>query len=368
MSALGWFALGTLGFAYVGYPAWLAATTRGADGNHRPDPGYLPKVSVLVPAFDAEALVGPKLESLLAQDYPPGRLEIVVYSDGSTDRTVEEAKRYEARGVRVLASEARRGKPTALNTMRGHAHGEVVVLTDVRQPLSRSAIRALVGHLADPDVGCVSGRLVLEGEQGAGIYWAYETFLREREARRRTMLGATGPLYALRREDLPIVPEDTLLDDMWIPMRLVLDGRRAVFEPSAEARDRAFDDGRERSRKVRTIAGNYQLLERMPELLDPRKNPAFLEYMAHKVLRLASPPLFALLAVDATIASLSPRRSVGRAAARTVMAGLGAGVVAAIAGDRAGRIGRASRTFLVLQGAAVEGFARWAQGTQPVTW
>jgi biofilm PGA synthesis N-glycosyltransferase PgaC len=357
-----------LAYAFVGYPVALAVLARRRGEPHRGDPGYLPRVSVLVPVFDGERYVGPKLESLLAQDYPRERLEILVYSDGSTDGTAAAVERFAERGVALVRGGKREGKPTALNALRARATGEVLVLTDVRQPLDPGAVRALVGHLADPSIGCVSGALVVEGARGSSVYWAYESFLRVRESRRFSMVGATGPLYALRASDMPEVPVDVVLDDVWIPMQLVLRGKRAILDERARAHDVAFDDGRERQRKARTIAGMLQLLERMPELLDWRRNPAYFELVSHKVLRLASPLLLGALAASTARAAWAREAGTARTLGRATLAAIAAGSALALLGERAGRVGRVARTSAMLQGAAIEGAWRWLRGSQGVRW
>src|SRR5262249_12697373 len=204
------------------YPVLVALLAHVAPLRTR-DGAWEPMVSVCIPAHNAAGYVGAKIESLLLQDWPRERLEILVYSDGSSDGTDVSVERFSARDprVRLLRGAARAGKPTALNRMRAEARGEVLILTDVRQPLEPGAVRALVSRMSDPAVGCVSGNLRLRGEAGAGVYWRYENWIRSSEAAFRGMVGATGPLYAVRRVDLPAeLPADVILDDVWIPMRL----------------------------------------------------------------------------------------------------------------------------------------------------
>src|SRR5262249_40737376 len=153
-----------------------------------------------------------------------------------------------------------------------------------RQPLAPNAIRSLVEAMADPAVGCATGNLVLAGEAGSGIYWRYEKWIREHESNLRGMVGTTGPIAIVRRTEFIPLPEDVILDDVWIPMQLALRGKRVSFVPEAEAYDTAFDNKREFGRKVRTLAGNYQLFARMPELLVPFRNPIWFETISHKVL------------------------------------------------------------------------------------
>ena len=172
------------------------------------------------------------------------------------------------------------------------AQGELLLLNDLRQPLSRNAVRALATALQDPSVGCATGNLLLAGGAGSGVYWRYENWIRLQESRFRGMVGMTGPIAMVRRADyeklLPL-PEDLILDDLWIPMQLLRAGKRTTFVAEAEAHDAAFENEREFKRKVRTLAGNYQLYARMPELLVPLTNPLWFETISHKILRLVAP-------------------------------------------------------------------------------
>jgi cellulose synthase/poly-beta-1,6-N-acetylglucosamine synthase-like glycosyltransferase len=264
--------------------------------------------------------------------------------------------------VRVIANEQRRGKPTGLNTLRGEATGELMLLNDVRQPLVPGALRALASAFADPAVGCATGNLVLEGPAGSGVYWRYENWIRRQESAFRGVVGMTGPIGMVRRRDLPHLPDDVVLDDVWIPMRIALGGKRTVFIPEAEARDAAFADTREMQRKVRTLAGNYQLFSRIPALLVPFRNPIWFETFSHKVMRLLAPwLLIALLAISLRGACCS------RWLAFLAVAQL-AFYAAAAAGPRLGRIGSLARTFVVLNGAALIGLWRFLSGRQRITW
>jgi biofilm PGA synthesis N-glycosyltransferase PgaC len=365
--------LAALGYTYVGYPLVIGALAKLSPIETTPDPSYTPMVSALIPAFNCESYLDKKLDSLLALDYPKDKLEILVLSDGSTDGTDELLRRRAAEDPRVrpLRNDRRSGKPTALNLMKKEARGEVLLLTDARQPLERGALRALVRHLADPTVGCVSGNLVLEGDAGSGVYWRYENWIRQQEASFRSMVGVTGPIYALRKEDLAEVPADLILDDVWTPMRLRLSGKKVLFEKGAIAHDDAFGDEREFGRKARTLAGNYQVFALMPELLVPLLNPSWFETFSHKLLRLAGPWMLGALAASTLKDALAPAKGL-RAPYVWVARGLLAGQVvfylAAAAGPAAGKLPGVARTFVMMNGAAVVGLYRHLRGAQRVTW
>lgn len=365
-------ALGAVAYTYVGYPALVAALARLRPLTLDEDPAWEPSVSALVPVFDAERYVEEKVRSLLALDWPADKLELLFFCDGCSDGSVAILERLAAEDarVRVVVSAERRGKPTGLNELRRLARGEVLLLTDVRQPLEPGALRALTRKLADPRVGCVSGNLVLRGATGAGAYWRYENWIRASEARFRGMVGVTGPIYAVRARDLPDLPTDLILDDMWVPLRLRLEGRLLVLAEDAVAWDEAFEDERERGRKARTLAGNYQLYARMPELLDPQRNPSFFEVVSHKVLRLACPFALGALAASTAWIVLAPsgRSPLVRAGARALAGGQLAFYALAAAGGAAGKAGTVARTFVLLNTAAVEGLVRHLRGSQRVTW
>jgi cellulose synthase/poly-beta-1,6-N-acetylglucosamine synthase-like glycosyltransferase len=365
--------LAVLLYTYAGYPILVALLARLFPLRTGDDPSFRPMVSVLIPVFNAAQFVRPKLDSLLAQDYPEDRLEVLVYSDGATDGSDDMVAEYEQAHpgrVRLLRAEQRSGKPTALNRMREAAAGEILVLTDIRQPLSENAVRLLVERLADPRVGCASGHLILRGATGAGFYWHYENAIRMSEARFRSMVGVTGPLYAMRKSDLPEVPLDTILDDMWIPMRLRLQGKLLTLCPEAIAWDQAFEDDRELGRKVRTLAGNYQLFSRLPRLLFPFTNPIWFETFSHKLLRLICPWVLVALLITSLAGAFMPRTAASGElwSLRTLVACEVIFIAAALVGARAGRITGAARTFVLLNWAAVVGLWRWMRGAQRITW
>ena len=243
-------------------------------------------------------------------------------------------------------------------------------MTDLRQPLASRAFRALVSALGAERVGCVSGSLTLEGATGAGFYWRYENWIRHLEARFRSMVGVTGSIYAVRRTDVAELPADTILDDMWIPMRLRLAGKLLLFAPEAEARDDAFSDEREFSRKARTLAGNYQLFARLPRLLVPFVNPSWFEIVSHKLLRLVCPWALLVLPV-ATVAELETMGGQAGLLASALWLFAATQVfflIVAMLGPRAGRVGVLARSFVVLNAAAIAGLWRFLRGRQQITW
>ena len=362
-------ALALLAYTYAGYPLLIAALSRLRPLPVRTDEGYRPTVTVCMAAWNGAAHLARKVESLAALDYPPELLEILIYSDGSSDSTVELAERLAARDprIRCLRSTERLGKPTALNAMREAAGGEVLLMTDVRQPLEPGSLRALLRVLADPRVGCDSGNLTLRVPAGAGFYWSYENRIRAAEGRFRSMVGVSGSIYVVRRADLAPVPAELILDDMFIPMRLRLAGRRIAYAADAVAYDEAFSDEREFGRKTRTLAGNVQLFTLLPQLL---WSPGTLfELYSHKVLRLLGPFLLAFLLTVSTLAALVEAHPPWlESGVRALVLGQLAFYALALLGGRGGKLGVVARTFVVMNLAALVGMWRFARGAQRVTW
>ena len=359
-------------YTWIGYPLAMYVLSRVRPMSVAQNPEWSPSVSVCMAVHNGAGHVEAKLSSLLSQAYPADRIEVLVYADGCTDGTVDMVSAISARDSRVklLVGATRAGKPTALNQMRRHASGEVLVMTDVRQPISLRSFRALVSALGDERVGCVSGRLILEGATGAGFYWTYENWIRHLEARFRGLVGVTGSLYAVRRADFAELPADTILDDMWIPMRLRLAGKLLLLASEAEAKDDAIGDAREFSRKARTLAGNYQLFARLPRLLVPFVNPSWFEIVSHKLLRLICPWALLVLPV-ATVSALEARGGHAGLLASALWLFAATQVfflIVAMLGPRAGRVGVLARSFVVLNAAAIVGLWRFLSGRQQITW
>jgi len=251
--------------------------------------------------------------------YPKEKLEIIVASDGSTDKTDEIIGEFADTGMKLIELSGRGGKARALNIAAPQANGEIILFSDARQLYDKDAILELVSNFGDKEVGAVSGELHLtempvqrldkverpkkENDlyseigvgEGVGLYWKYEKFLRRKESQIDSTLGATGAIYAIRKELFSPIPEDTILDDFVIPMRVVLKGYRIIFEPKARAFDVVADSSKkEFIRKARTLTGNFQAFLRMKDLFNPFKNRVCFQLLSHKVFRLLVPYALAL--------------------------------------------------------------------------
>jgi cellulose synthase/poly-beta-1,6-N-acetylglucosamine synthase-like glycosyltransferase len=298
-SAVLWASLLLLGYANLGYPVLLLVWGRLRPRPFRTGPRE-PSLTVVIAAHNEAPAIEARLRNLLSLDYPPERLSILLGLDGCDDGTAVCARAHAGHGVRVIEFATRRGKPSVLNALAAQATGEILVFGDARQCFDAGALRALVAPFADPQVGAVSGDLILtqgDGrplERGLGLYWRCEKAIRRGESRVGSVVGVTGAIYAIRRELFETLPPDTILDDVLVPMRIARRGYRVVFEPRARAYDQApASPAGEFARKVRTISGNFQLFARERWLLGFR-NPLWLQTVSHKGLRLLTPALLAV--------------------------------------------------------------------------
>jgi len=370
MRLLFWSAFSFVAYTYLGYVAWLWLRVW-----IRPWPVLRaqqePHVSVVMVVRNEESVLEDKLQNLRELDYPPERCQIVVVSDGSTDRTESILrKRAQDPQVQIVLKQLPGGKASGLNEAIELAQGDVVVFTDARQRIERGAVRFLMESFADPEVGCVSGELMLgdpsagETGRGMGLYWRIEKRIRELEAASGSVVGATGALYAVRRELVASVPQGTILDDVYVPMQVVRQGKRVVFDPRARAWD-SPDLGAERefARKVRTLTGNYQLVQLAPWLLSGENRIRF-EFVSHKLLRLVVP--FALAAI--LIASIVLPGPVYRGALvlQALFYGMSLLAILHVGLGPVGRMADAALTFVVLNSAAAMAFVNFVTGRKTV--
>jgi len=336
------FAISALALVHVfaGYPLWVAALARW-----RPRPvqrrAWTPRVTAVLAVHDGAAHVRAKLEGLLALDYPAERLDIVVACDGCRDDTAACARALGDARIRVLEFAERRGKAACLNDAVAEARGEVLLMTDVRQRLEPDALRQLVANLGDAQVGAVGGQLRLFDAhtgfaRGIDAYWRYETLIRAGESRSGSVIGVSGALYAMRRALFRPLPAGTVLDDVLVPMQVAAAGLRVVYEPAAVAWDGSSQQPREEQRrKIRTLAGNYQLVQLAPWLLLPWRNPLWFRFVSHKLLRLLAPWLLLALALSATL--LATRHALFAATALGLLAALAAVVAGRLLPTLGGR-------------------------------
>ncbi|MCD6049690.1 MAG: pgaC 3 [Verrucomicrobia bacterium] len=294
-----WASSGLLGFAYGGYHVLMLVMARAGSkrgGEMVPEPF---SVSCVLVVADEVTRIEDRLSNLLQNGGPMKELEVVVVTDGDRDGTTAKIKalaQSDAR-IKVVQVPERLGKANGLNLGVAAARNEILVFADARQMFAADTIALLVRAFADAKTGAVSGRLAVAGDasavgQGVGAYWTMEVKLRTAEAELDSCIGCTGAVYAVRRALYQPIPVDTLLDDVVIPMQIAVNGYRVRYEPAALAHDpQELDPAREKIRKRRTLAGNFQMLFRYPGWLLPWRNRLWLQLIAHKYLRLAGPVL-----------------------------------------------------------------------------
>jgi poly-beta-1,6-N-acetyl-D-glucosamine synthase len=376
MKYLFWIAATLVGYSYLGYPALLWVRSRWSPRPVRRG-SVLPSVSAVMVVRNEEEVIARKLENLLSLEYPADKLEVVVVSDGSSDRTSAILAEYsqdssEGSRVRTLMKPSSEGKAAGLNNAIQIAKGEILLFTDARQQIEPAALRMLVENFSDPTVGAASGELMLgdpstgETGKGMGLYWRIEKTIRELESAAGSVAGATGAIYCARRSLLVSapLPEGTILDDVLLPMQVVRQGSRVIFDSRARAWDSPdLGDGREFSRKVRTLSGNYQLLQLAPWLLTS-EDPIRFEFISHKLSRLAVPfALLALLIASIFLPEPFYRLTLGLQLAFYALS------IAGIANVKIGplsRIADPARTFLVLNSAAMIAFVNFVTGRKAI--
>jgi biofilm PGA synthesis N-glycosyltransferase PgaC len=366
-----WIAAAVVAYAYLGYAAWLWCVSRVRRLPLRRGP-YSPSVSVVMVVRNEEQALPRKLRNLAGLDYPQELLEFVIVSDGSGDGTrqiLAEAKKNDPR-VRALIFPEPKGKACRLNDGIAAASGDIVLFVDARQELERDSLRLLMENFAELSVGCVSGQLMLgdaasgEAERGMGIYWRIEKKIRQLESASGSVVGATGAIYAARRALLKPIPPDTILDDVLLPLEVARQGARVVFDERARAWD-CPDLGAQREfrRKVRTLTGNYQLVQIAPWVLSP-ENPLRFRFVCHKLSRLVVP--FALATM--LVASVFVPEPFYRFAALTQFSFYAMSLLALTGSDRGpvARLSNLSLTVLVLNTAAVVAFKNFLTGHKEV--
>lgn len=307
-----WLSVAALGYTYVGYPLLLELVSRLRARPVRRGT-FAPTVSVVITAYNEERDLAAKLENTLALDYPKDKLEVIVASDCSNDRTDEIARAFAARGVRLHRQAERRGKTAAQNAAVEISRGEITLFSDATTLYRPDVLTVMMPDFADATVGCVAGRLLYVDPSdsavgsGARSYWGYETFLKERESRIVSLIGVSGCLYAVRRTAYVPLYEEAC-SDFIIATKMVEQNLRAVYQPGAvctEETNRRAD--KELRMRVRVIAQTFTDLWRHRPMLNPLRGGFYsVQLLSHKVMRYAAPLfLAACLASSAALASRS---------------------------------------------------------------
>ena len=292
MTVLFWLCIGIFVQAYVGYPLSLLILRPflSRRGRHAGSVDA-PAVSLLISAYNEEAVISEKIENSLSLDYPAGRLQIIIISDGSTDRTEEIAMEYADRGVEVRAFAGRQGKVACLNRVIPSLESEIVVMSDANSLYEKDSIRRLVGHFSDPKIGCVCGRLQyvnprqLAAGEGERLYWGYEGWIKRLESALGSLLGANGAIYAYRRHLFRPVDPLMFCDDV-IPIRIAIQGYLTIYDPAASCSEETADEQVERRRRRRHASfGLRSMVAMLREAVDAGRLLTAYQCICHRMLR-----------------------------------------------------------------------------------
>lgn len=377
LSILLWASVGGILYTYLVYPivAWMLASLRGrpvsaATGN------AVPRVSVVISAFNEEAVLRAKLANLASLEYDGDRIEFLIGSDGSTDGTGDALAASDLHGLRVFHFTERRGKSAVLNDLLQRATGEIVVFSDANTMYDRRTIRKLVGHFADPTVGGVCGELLLGSSpdtaagKGETSYWEYETKLKKWESAYGSIVGATGGVYAIRTSLFrPLPTHKPVVDDLLTPLDVVRQGFRMIYEPAALAYEEASGSiAVEFRRRARIGAQILSGLPDIADLLNPLRGTIALALWSHKLLRWAVPLMGATLVVASFfLAPVSPLAGMIGVVVWFFFGLAALGGTAELLGVRSGVLG--FPFYLVAMNAALTvGYVKCLSGRQRTTW
>lgn len=361
-------------YAYVGYPVVIFILSRIFSRPVR-KAGITPRVSLIITAYNEARDIAAKLDNTLALDYPADKLEIIVASDCSSDRTDEIVRGYSERGVILHRRPERLGKSVAQNHAVKIASGEILVFSDATTMYAPDAVRRIVRSFADPEVGCVAGQLIYVDNaatavgQGCRSYWNYEKFIKESESRAGSLIGVSGCLYAVRRSSYARLALD-MSSDFVIASEIHLQGLRTVYERDAIAMEDTNNRSRDEFRmRVRIIEQTYSALHRYRAALNLSRHGLFaFQLISHKVMRYAV-PLFLIVALTANL----PLASEMAFFRWTLMAQVAFYLAAAAGwvGERAGlRLGPLALPyyFALANSASLVAFVHFMRGKAHVLW
>lgn len=400
MKVIFWFSLTILVYIYFGYPLLLWIGSKMFDNPIKKKQITL-FVTFIVVVHNEEEYIEEKIKNILELEYPKENLEIIIGSDGSTDNTEKILGKYtesqdhklipislrssgqamshvdKKQGVelKVIISKERKGKVNLLREIVPQAKGEIIVFSDVRQKFKKDALKEIIANFVDYSVGCVSGELVLEDKKnnqvsrGVGVYWRYEKWMRKTESKIHSMIGATGAIYAVRKQLIVLPPPNTILDDVFIPLKVVEQGYRAIFDSKAQAHDKpAYTSAEEFRRKVRTLAGNFQLFVLCKDMLVPFKSKIFWQFFSHKFLRAVA--FFFLITLFVSNMVLRNYGTIYTIFFILQVGFYGIGVIGLILEKLhiRGKITSVPYMFCVLNFAALKGFLRFLFRRQSVKW
>jgi cellulose synthase/poly-beta-1,6-N-acetylglucosamine synthase-like glycosyltransferase len=355
-------------WSYGFYPLLLALVSSRRH-NQPHDPTDWPSVSVLISVYNEEKHIVTRIENLLALDYPHDKFEILIGSDGSTDRTNELVRTFPDPRVKLHAFEQRGGKPSVLNRLVPQARSELLVFSDANAMFESDTLQKLARHFANPNIGGVCGRLVLHGDGSQtdeGPYWKLETYLKTRESALDSCLGANGAIYAIRKPYWPRIPDNTFVDDFVIGMRVREGGHRVIYDTEAVATEELPQSvGHEMTRRIRIGAGDFQALFLCWRSLLPWRGFYSIAFWSHKVLRWFAPFLM-IAALVSNIALLSYPLFAVLLALQLAFYCLA--LLGAVIRRRKIVLFSAPYYFVTINLALLFGFFRFITGTQQAAW
>ncbi len=358
-------------YTYLFYPAILAVLSRICSRPIHRSGTKEYSISIVVCAFNEAANIQRRMRELLDNmDASHLHGELIVVSDGSTDDTVRLARALECQRVHVLALAQNVGKAAALTQAVHAAKNEIIIFADARQTWSPEALKLLLENFQDARVGAASGELMLESSPGTlagvGLYWRIEKWIRIHESQIFSAVGATGSICAVRRSLFRPIPSGTILDDVYWPLCVAMQGYRVFHDDRPHAFDQLpAKSSDELRRKIRTLSGNFQLLVRLPAVLLPWRNPIWWQFVSHKLCRLLAPwALILMLLCSAAVPGIFYRIVFAAQAAFYCIGMLGLHL-----GTRL-RIPLASAvsSFLLLNTAAWLAFWVWISGRAGRSW
>jgi len=372
-------------YNYAGYAILAAVLNTFMRTKDKPDPNspVAPKVSFIVAAFNEGSIIREKILNSLDQDYPADSLEFLFITDGSTDDTPGIVSAYPS--IRLLHEPQRRGKSAAVNRAVNAATGDILIFSDANTMLNKEAVRLITRHYRDPKVGGVAGEKKVLSAAGSavatadvgggeGMYWKYESKLKQIDSDFYSVVGAAGELFSLRRDLYEPLPHNIILDDFVLSLRAAQKGSRIIYERDAYATELpSFSIQDEKKRKIRIAAGGFQSIVLLWPLLLFWRHPrlTFL-YVSHRVLRWTLSPLCLILALIANIVlALAFDSQLFTMILILQLTFYGLAILSmspAVAGSKLGKIGKIPYYFVFMNVSVILGFFRWLKGSQSAVW
>jgi biofilm PGA synthesis N-glycosyltransferase PgaC len=371
-----WLSMAIVFYTYIGYALVVAVWAKFVRKSKKSLVGsFEPHVTLIVPAYNEADILADKISNCQALDYPANKLQLMFITDGSNDHSSDVLANYPE--VLHLHVPERAGKSMAENRAIQHVTTPYVIFSDCNTILNDKAVRHLVRHYKDPQVGAVSGekKIISDGTtsgSGEGLYWKYESFLKKCDSDIYSLMGAAGELVSFRTDLFKPLERDTILDDFVQSMRIVDSGYQVVYEPEAYASELpSFSLKEEMGRKVRICAGGWQAMSRLLPLLNPLRHPVitFL-YFSHRVLRWSLTPvlLFLLIPLNVVLAIFESNLYSLLLVAQCLFYALAAlGWWQAIKGRSVGPL-LLPFYFTLMNVAVFQGFGRFVRNAQPAAW